>query len=300
MAIETTEVIQRESPEVEAYKLALMEMAKNLASKPPQGGIPDFELAGFDEAQTKAYNQIMNNVGNYQGTLNKGIGSLDEAEKAFQASRGEFDPETISKYFNPFERDVVQTLEKDALKQNAMLLNQGNLGSAGAGAFGGGRNAIMQAQTSADTADRLAGQTADLRYRGYGDASKMALGAFEGARGRDLSAGTALAGLGGQYGGIAGLEQDLNFKDANAMYEMGARKQAQSQAQKDVARKNILQGQQEPYQRLGFLSDIFQGAPSTTMQYTTSPSTAPSFLNQLVGTGITGLGLYGAGKNIFS
>tara|TARA_R100000655_G_scaffold26313_5_gene54204 strand:- start:1053 stop:1958 length:906 start_codon:yes stop_codon:yes gene_type:complete len=301
MAYETTEVIQRESPEVEAYKLSLMEMAKELASKAPKGGIPDFEIAGMDPAQTKAYNQILDNVGNYTTSLDKGIASLDDADVAFKASQGDFDPNTIADFMNPYAPNVIDVYTKEALKQNAMLQNQLGLGSASQNAFGGGRQAIVGAQMAGDVADRTSKATADLLYKGYGDASKMALGAFEGARGRDLAAGKAMAGLGNQFAGIAGLTQDLGFKDAGMLYDMGTKQQAQKQAELDVARKNIMKDQQEPYQRLAFLSDIYQGAPSSTMQYTTAPADpGPSFLNQLVGGGITGASLYGAGKNIFT
>jgi len=301
MAYETTEVIQRESPEVEAYKLSLMEMAKELASKAPEGGIPDFELADLDPAQTKAYNQIVDNVGNYKTSLDKGIASLDDADIAFKASQGEFDPTSISAFMNPYTSDVVDVYNREARKQNAMLQNQIGLGSASQNAFGGGRDAVVRAQMAGDVADRTSRNTADLLFRGFGDASRLAFDAFEGARGRDLAAGQALAGLGDQFGGIAGLTQDLAFRDADALYNVGTQQQAQKQAELDIARKNIIKDQQEPYQRLAYLSDMYQGAPSSTMQYSTSPvDPGPSFLNQAVGTGITGASVYNAGKNIFT
>ena len=300
MAYETQEVITRESPDIEAYKLGLMDQAKALASSAPVGGLPEFEVAGLDPAQVQAYNQILQNVGNYTPMLEKGIGSLDKATSAISAGQGDFDPTSVSAYMNPYTSDVVDVFNKEALKQNAMLQNQLGLTSSSAGAFGGGRQNIVSAQMAGDVADRTSKATADLLYRGYGDASKMALGAFEGARGRDLAAGKAMAGLGNQFAGIAGLTQDLGFKDAGMLYDMGTKQQAQKQAELDVARKNVIKDQQEPYQRLAFLSDIYQGAPSSTMQYTTAPADpGPSFLNQLVGGGITGASIYNAGKNIF-
>ena len=54
MAYETQEVITRESPDIEAYKLGLMEQAKQLASAPPVGGLPEFEVAGMDQAHRPA------------------------------------------------------------------------------------------------------------------------------------------------------------------------------------------------------------------------------------------------------
>ena len=52
MAEETQTVIQREAPEIEAYKLGLLEQAKDLTSAPPTGGLPDYEVAGLDQAQS--------------------------------------------------------------------------------------------------------------------------------------------------------------------------------------------------------------------------------------------------------
>ena len=47
----------------------------------------------------------------------------------------------------------------------------------------------------------------------------------------------------------------------------------------------------EPYQRLGFLSDIYQGAPTSqqTIQTSTAPSMSASPLQQIAGYGIAGL-----------
>ena len=56
----------------------------------------------------------------------------------------------------------------------------------------------------------------------------------------------------------------------------------------------------EPYQRLGFYSDILRGAPSTQSTITQSASPNPSILNQMLGAGIGGLSLYGAAGKAFS
>ena len=48
MATDTTSqtVFQREAPEIEAYKLGLMEQAKNLTGTEPTGGLPAVQAAG--------------------------------------------------------------------------------------------------------------------------------------------------------------------------------------------------------------------------------------------------------------
>lgn len=50
----------------------------------------------------------------------------------------------------------------------------------------------------------------------------------------------------------------------------------------------------EPYQRLGFYSDILRGAPSTQSTLTVANTPNPSLLNQVVGGATAGLGIYGA------
>jgi hypothetical protein len=50
----------------------------------------------------------------------------------------------------------------------------------------------------------------------------------------------------------------------------------------------------EPYKRLGFYSDILQGVPSSQSTLTTQSVPSPGVLNQLLGAGIAGAGLYGA------
>ena len=51
MPTETQEVIQRESPDIEAYKLGLMEQAKQLTRPPPTGGLPGITSQGMTSAQ---------------------------------------------------------------------------------------------------------------------------------------------------------------------------------------------------------------------------------------------------------
>ena len=48
----------------------------------------------------------------------------------------------------------------------------------------------------------------------------------------------------------------------------------------------------EPYQRTGFVSDIYQGAPTSASSLTMSTAPGTNPLAQAVGAGITGLAAY--------
>ena len=65
------------------------------------------------------------------------------------------------------------------------------------------------------------------------------------------------------------------------------------QAELDATRATNLQNYYEPYQQLGFLSDIQRGAPSTQMitSQATSPQASP--FQQFAGTAIGGLAAAG-------
>ena len=64
----------------------------------------------------------------------------------------------------------------------------------------------------------------------------------------------------------------------------------------DAQYQQQLQQLYEPYQRLGFTSDIYQGMPSSAMAISMGTSPGSNPLAQTVGAGITGLAGYQAIK----
>ena len=70
----------------------------------------------------------------------------------------------------------------------------------------------------------------------------------------------------------------------------------QQQAQIDAQRATALERQYEPYQRIGFMSDIFRGVPTQTQTLTSTTAPKPSMLSQIggIGMGIAGLQQAGA------
>jgi len=85
----------------------------------------------------------------------------------------------------------------------------------------------------------------------------------------------------------------MGVQDVNTLLGIGGLQQSQAQKEFDVARANQLAQQALPFQRIGFLSDIFRGVPALqqTVSRTTTPP--PSRGSQLLGLGIAGLGAVG-------
>ena len=151
------------------------------------------------------------------------------------------------------------------------------------------------------------GQAGQLGVQGYGQAGQLGL------TGQELGL-KGLQGVGGFYGqtggqlGEFGLAQarlgesgtGLRGEEARLLSTLGAGVQTSEQARLEAARNNAMQQAYEPFQRIGFLSDMYKGAPTSqsAILQTTSPGT--STLNQLVGTGISALGGYKAYQSMFN
>jgi hypothetical protein len=104
-----------------------------------------------------------------------------------------------------------------------------------------------------------------------------------------LQQGEALGSLGLRQSSLGQLQQELGQKDSGFLFDIGQKQQSQQQAELEASRSTDLQAAYEPYQRLGFLSDIYKGAPSTQMSLTGSTSPSVSTGEKVLGLGIAGL-----------
>ena len=107
MAVDSQTVIQREAPEIEAYKLGLLEQAKSLTSAPPTGGLPDYEAAGLDQAQIDAYQIANEGIGAYQTYLDDAGDTLGTA--ATTAEGGLSDIQQGMGYLDPVTGQAMVT-----------------------------------------------------------------------------------------------------------------------------------------------------------------------------------------------
>ncbi len=173
---------------------------------------------------------------------------------------------------------------------------QTQLGQAGAGLLGqlGAQQAqlgLLPAQIASQQAGILGQQAGMYGTLGQG------IGSLAGQQfGVGQAIGQGLGQLGSQIGQMgvqqAALGQALQqgqLQDVQTLAALGQQQQAQQQQELEAQRLTALQAAYEPYQRLGFLSDIYKGAPTSqsVVASQTAPSTSP-FL-QAAGLGISGL-----------
>ena len=176
----------------------------------------------------------------------------------------------LDPYMNPFTSQVIDNTMSDLDRARQMEANQANAAATAAGAFGGSRQALMQAETTRNFADRAANTAGQLRLSGFNNAQNAALqdvGAQNNASqfniGQDMAAQMANqqararakefgTGAGFQAAGLGLQEQQMN--EANRL-QAG---QMDMQAQRANQSADLAAAQQRlaAAQQLGALSNL--------------------------------------------
>ena len=254
---------QAELPEVMGRKLGLMDTATRLAKgETPsyQPTIPTQQVAPFSAQQLQAQNLATQGIGGYQQYIDRANVLAGKAT----------DPTAYQDFLNPYQDYVTQGIED----QFAKAQNQAAAQATQTGAFGTEREGLQRAELGAQQAQTVGQSLAQA----YGQAQQMAQQAY---------------GTGAQQQMAMGQQgQQMGMGDISTLMQTGGQQQQLQQQQLDAQYRQQLQQQYEPYQRLGFVSDIFQGAPTSasSLAMATTPQANP--LAQAVGAGITGLAAY--------
>ena len=323
------EQVLREAPEIEAIKLGLLQDAKGLASTPLT--LPLQQIAGLSGLQQKAFTgaQQAGGIGGYQPFLSQGQAALGtgldtlgtafapvaQAQTAAQGMQGLFQPSDLSAYTNPFQQSVIDETMAEINRQGEIQQNSLAANAVNAGAFGGSRFGVQEAEFGRNQQDVRARALAQLNQQNYAQAIQSAQQAFEAQQGRQGQAGQLLSGigqltgqLGAQQAGIGGqqlasaeLAQQTALRDLEMQQQLGAQQQGQQQSVLNAQQINAQKQQLEPYSRVAFLSDIYKGAPSTQTslgsQVTPSPQ-QPSTFQQVAGLGTGLLGTAAAANQL--
>jgi hypothetical protein len=182
--------------------------------------------------------------------------NLSAGPEAFQ--------QNMSSYMSPYMQNVVDIQKQEAARQSGIMGTQQQAQAAQAGAFGGGRDAIMRAERERN----LGQQMNQIQAQGSQAAYDQAANQFR-----------------------QGITQDVAINQLQNQY--GGQQQAQAQKGLDVGYQDFLNQQNYPYKQIGFMSDLVRGLPlgqqSTAQMYQAPPSTIQT-------VGALGMGAYGASQ----
>lgn len=214
------------------------------------------------------------------------------------------DPGMSYRFMSPYMQNVLDIEKREAARQSAIAGQQEAAQFARAGAFGGGRQAIVEAER----ARNLGTQMGDIQSRGLQAAYQQAQQQFnqeQAARqaaaqlreqSRQYGAGLGLQGLqtalqsAQQLGNLGQTEFGQNLAINQLQSQYGQQQQQQMQNILGAQYQDFLNYQNYPYRQLGFMSDIIRGVPLTqtgTSLYQAPPTT----MQNLTSVGLTAAGL---------
>ena len=209
-----------------------------------------------------------------------------ELERNLAQTRNQAITGALQQGYNTAQQQAQQAFEQQMQRQLGAAGTVGQLGTAQAGLAGqyaniAGQQANILGQQS-QLQQQLGQGIGNLAGQQFGIGQQMAQGLG--------SLGTQLGNLGVQQAALGQTAQQLGQNDVNFLYNIGAQQQKQSQAELDALRATKMQQAMQPYQQLAFQSDIYKGAPSSSMAVTQQQQAAPSPFQQIagLGTGILG------------
>ena len=188
-------------------------------------------------------------------------------------------PGVSQAYMSPYMQNVVDIQQQQAQRQ-ADIANQAQKAQfAQAGAFGGGRFGIQQAQAAAD----LARQKQNIQAQGLQSAFQQGQQQFNAEQQARLAAAQGLGTLGaGQFG--------TQLQGLQALLGAGQTQYGQEQAGITALQNEYNKQMMWPYQQLQFQQSMLQGLPVAAQG--TTPNVSPyqdmlNVLNALYGIGST-------------
>lgn len=231
------------------------------------------------------------------------IGAMGAGAGFTPAQTGQFTPQAAS-YMSPYMQNVVATQQREAQRQADIAGTSRAAEATKAGAFGGGRQAIVEAEAQRN----LATQMGDIQAQGLQSAYDQAQKQFNteqalAEQSRQYGAGLGLQGLqaaiqGAQTMGGLGQQAFGQQMDVTKLQsDMGAQQQALAQKRLEQDYADFQTQRDYPYQQLGFLSDILRGVQGSTRTMYSTPSQA-SPLQTIAGLGTAASSFMAGGGSV--
>lgn len=249
-------------------------------------------------AEQQAMDLARQGIGSFEPYIQAGSQVLTQGIGGLQAATQAYDPTSAKAFMNPYQEEVTQQALGE-MRRQADIARQGQAAQAvGAGAFGGTREGVQRAEFERGVQGLMQQRIMQDYAQNFLQAQQAAQQAFESQQGRQLAAGQAMGTAGLQFGQLGEATQRLGAADVAQLAGLGGIERQVSQQQLDAMRQTQLQEQMAPYQQLGFVSDIYRGAPTTQMSLTSQTAPSASPMQTALGYGIAGLSAASALKGV--
>jgi len=274
----TQTTVAREAPEVEARKLALYDEALKLAQDPVQ--LPGYQVAPPTSLEQTGFGLAGTGVGTGAGALQTGYGTVGTGVAGLGTALQAPSTAGLAPYFNPYQSYVTDEINRQAQMGQQQL----SADAVQAGAFGGGRQGVAQAELE----NRRLSQIGQAQAAGF----SQALTGFQRQQQMGLQGAQMYGQLGQAQAGMGQQAQVMNQADISSVLQAGGIQRQLGQQALEAQRMSTLQRQYEPYQRLEFMKGLMTNLPTgqSAVTATTAPGTNP--LAQAAGAGIGAYAAY--------
>ena len=246
------------------------------------------QVAAQDPLQAAAYQQAVDptkGLGSFQPFLTKAATAADAATALTGTGAGT-GVGSIASYQSPYQQQVIDATLQEFDRQTQIQKAQQAANALGTpGAFGGGREGVLQAEFLANQARNRANIQSNLLQQGFQNAAAR--------RQQDLASQMNISNL---QSGLGARAQDFSRAQISGLGTLGAAQQAQQQAVLDAQRQAAQMAIDEPRQAL---SRFGQGIAGITpgaghIRIGEAPAAAgASPLMKALGLGLAGADIYG-------
>jgi hypothetical protein len=246
--------------------------------------------ATYDATKAEAIGSVQNRIAGFnpmQEQAFKDIGTMAPSEYIGQgaglmgmAGTSTYNAPMAQRYMDPYMQMVVDQQKKSAVADYQRQMPSLTSAAYSAGAGRGTRSALMQSEANRNLQNNLQ----NMQAQGLQNAWQQGQGQFNTEAARQLQAGQGLLGA-------AGTDYSQRMGINAARQAAGGTMQGQEQNLLSTAYEDYLAQQREPYQKLGWYSDVLQGIPasaSASQMYT--PSGKVNTAGQNLGLITAGLG----------
>jgi len=290
--VTTQQVITREPEYMENIRLNLLGAAADLTSRPKV--LAEYKVAGMSPEQREAITMAREGIGAYEPYMEQAGKAYGQAGGLYAGTTGAYDPSSADAYMNPYQAAVTQRAVEE-MSRNADIQQQGLASQAvKAGAFGGSRFGVQQAELGRGLADIQSQRIMQDYSQNYSQAQQAAMGAFQNQQARAQSSAAGIAGLGTSTAALGQQTSALGQGDTSYLYNMGQKLQTQNQTGLEATRLNQEQISNAPYQQMSYYQDVLNKTPSGQTQTSTTSAPAASPISQLIGGATVALGAYNA------
>ena len=248
------------------------------------------QVAAQDPLQTAAYAQAIDptkGLGSFQPFLTKATTAADAATALTGTGAGT-GAGSIASYQSPYQQQVIDATLQEFDRQTEIQKAQQAASALGTpGAFGGGREGVLQAEFLSNQARNRANIQSNLLQQGFQNAAAR--------RQQDLANQMSISN---QQRGLGTAAQDFSRAQISGLGTLGAAQQAQTQAILDAQRQAAQMAVQDPQRRLNMLGSGVMGLMGGMGAGRTEIGEAPAVaqtspLSQALGFGLMGADIYG-------